>query len=174
MENKLEFAISGNISFDDGNDLPYSVPAFTKEKILPRDQTSIVKITGKSREGVVCTPFMIKGDEEPKQKFHVVAGGGGDGEGCIILPASEQYHPIQSVQWRENGELVKQKDFFHPGTKEAILKTPAHGNNKETTMIFQARNSTRGRKSTGFGLMVTAFGGECHVNELNEDSGDIF
>jgi len=47
----------------------------------------------------------------------------------------------------------------------------AHGDIFATTMIFQARESTRSRRSTGSGLMVTAWGSECHINMLTDDLG---
>ena len=126
------------------------------------------EITGETDSGLICTPFVHEDDEEPKQKFHIVSDGNG---GCVILPAAEQYHYIAPTFWYENGELVSQQDYFHPGTREAILKTEAHGNNHATTMIFQAREATRARRSTGFGLMVTAAGAECHINELTDEIG---
>ena len=89
----------------------------------------------------------------------------------MILPANEQYHHIKQTNWHENGEIVTQQDHFHPGTKEAVLKTAAHGNNLATTAIFQAREATKARMSSGMGLMVTAFGSECHVNELTDNLG---
>ena len=115
----------------------------------------------------MCTPYKQEG-EEPYLRFHIVSDGAG---GCVILPASEQYHSIQPFQWYENGELVKQHDHFHPGTREAVLKTDAHGDNYESTLIFQGKDATKSRRSTNFGLMVTAFGGECHVNKLTDELG---
>ena len=107
--------------------------------------------------------------EDFKLKFHIVEDGDG---GCVILPASEQYHPIKSTFFKENGEWIQQEDFFHPVTREAVLKTPAHGDNHATTMILQKnKNSLKKRTAAGYGLMVTAAGDECHVNELPESLG---
>ena len=132
------------------------------EKEVPLDSV-IKKILAKTKSSR-CVSFVPPIGSEPKIKFHVVQK---DHGGCIVLPASEQYHHIQSVHFVENDELHEQKDFFHPVTEEAILKTPAHGNNIETTMIFQARQ----KRKTDFGLMVTAAGDECHVNELPFETG---
>ena len=87
---------------------------------------------------------------------------------CIILPVLQQYHPVKSVEFTENGETVRQEDHFHPHTKEAILKVPAHGKNKEATIIFQSSK----KRSTEFGLMVTAAGDEYHVHHLPEELGN--
>lgn len=168
IDNELSVGIGGDIVYSDDYRQQYSVSYFSVASIIPKDNLAIKKITGKTVNGVVCSPFISNDDEEPKQRFHIVAGTDG---GCVVLPASEQYHHIQPIHWYEGGELVKQQDYFHPGTREAIMKTPAHGKIKATTMIFQARNSTRKRRSAGFGIMVTASGGECHVNDLHEEKG---
>ena len=144
--------------------------ALSSGKILPRDELYIKSITGQTDGGMVCQSYVMEENEDPKQKFQIVEDGEG---GCMILPSSEQYHHIGPTHWYENGELVTQQDYFHPGTREAVLKTEAHGNIFATAMVFQARESTRSRRSTGFGLMVTAWGGECHINHLTDEMGIV-
>merc|ERR1712110_1148415 len=167
IQNELAEGVSGDIIFEDNFRQKYRVSGFGFEDIVPQDDLNIRKITGKTDSGAICEPFVLEEDEEPKRKFHIVWGD----ESCVILPASEQYHHISPTHWYENEELVTQQDYFHPGTREAILKTEAHGDNHATTMIFQAREATRSRRSAGFGLMVTAAGAECHVNELTDEIG---
>jgi len=166
IKNELSDDVSGDIIYEDNVRQTYSVTGLGFEDIVPQDELDIKKITGTTDSGVICKPFVHEDDEEPRRKFHIVSDEEG---GCVILPASEQYHHIAPTHWYENGELVKQQDYFHPGTREAILKTEAHGDNHATTMIFQSREATRSRRSTGVGLMVTAAGAECHVNELNDE-----
>ena len=38
-------------------------------------------------------------------------------------------------------------------------------------MIFQAREATKSRRSSGSGLMVTAWDRECHINMLTDEMG---
>ena len=171
IENELSVGVSGDIIFEDNFRQKYRISAFDSGDIVPQDDLGVKEITGETDAGVVCEPFVLNDDEEPKRKFHIVWSGE---DGCVILPASEQYHHIAPTNWQaENGELVAQQDYFHPGTREAILKTEAHAENHATTTIFQARESTRARKSAGFGLMVTAAGAECHVNELTDEIGKM-
>lgn len=168
IENELSDGVSGVIFFvDDESGLPYEISAKSLEKINTQDIRNVQRVTGITNNGVVCDPFVWDGISEPKRKFDILT----DAVGCVILPSPEQYHLIGPTTWLENGELVNQQDFFNPGTREAILKTEAHAGNHETTMIFQAKEATESRRSAGFGLMVTAAGAECHVNELNDDIG---
>lgn len=168
IENELSEGVRGDIIFDDNYRQPYRVSSLGSEDIVPQDDLNVKEITGTTDSGVVCEPFVLEEDEEPKRKFHIVWGE----ERCVILPASEQYHHIAPTNWQaDNGELVSQQDYFHPGTREAILKTEAHADNHATTMIFQAREATKSRRSSGVGLMVTAAGAECHVNELTDEIG---
>ena len=147
---------SYNVSAGETFQLPYN-PEFT-----------IYEVRGTIKEsGKVCTPYQHQGVEEPKHKFKIV-NGTSDGE-CIILPASQQYHPIKSVEFIENGVTVRQEDHFHPHTREAIMKVAAHGKNKEATIIFQSSK----KRSTEFGLMVTAAGDECHIHHLPEELGNF-
>ena len=167
----MSVGVSGDIIFEDNFRQKYRISAFDSGDIVPQDDLEVKEITGETDTGVVCEPFVLEDYEEPKRKFHIVWSGE---DGCAILPASEQYHHIAPTNWQaENGELVEQQDYFHPGTREAILKTEAHAGIHATTTIFQARESTGARRSTGFGLMVTAAGAECHVNELNDEIGKM-
>jgi len=166
LDNATPFEVTGNIIYEDEYRQKYSVDALSLEKIVPLDDLFIISITGQTENGLVCASYIKEENEDPKQKFQIVEDGEG---GCVILPSSEQYHQIGKTHWYENGELVTQQDHFHPGTREAILKTEAHGNIFATAMVFQARESTRSRRSTGFGLMVTAWGNECHINKLTEE-----
>ena len=134
----------------------------------PQDDLNIKEITGITESGVTCKEFSLQDDDEPKRKFHIVADGDG---GCLILPASVQYHFIRHTTWQENNVTIQQEDHYHPGTKEAILKTPAHGKNLATTMIFQKNDASSRRRSTEFGIMVTSVGSVCHVNELKSETG---
>ena len=161
---------SGEIYFvDDNSGLPYEVEAGSLKDIVTPEQI-VQSVSGVmfGHDGMICDSYNWDGKSEPARKFKIVPG---DLAGCKIVPESEQYHLMGPTYWLENGELVSQQDFFHPGTREAILKTEAHAGNHETTMIFQAKEATRTRRSAGFGLMVTAAGAECHVNELNDDIG---
>lgn len=166
ITNELDKEVSGTISFENNNPLPepYTVIANSavKKDFLPLEPV-IVNITAKTDDGISCEPYILT-EGEPKLKFHIVST---DNGGCIVLPASQQYHPIGITEWEENGITVTQEDYFHPVTKEAILKTPAHGNNFATTMIFQ---SSKKRSGEG-GLMVTAAGDECTINVLPAELG---
>ena len=167
----MSVGVSGDIIFEDNFRQKYRISRFDSGDVVPQDDLDVREITGETDTGVVCEPFVHKDDEEPKRKFHIVWSGE---EGCAILPASEQYHHIAPTNWQaENGELVAQQDYFHPGTREAILKTEAHAGNHATTTIFQAKESTKARKSTGVGLMVVAAGAECHINELSDEIGKM-
>ena len=166
IENELSDGVSGDIIFEDDFRQNYGISAQNSEDIYPQDDSIIKEITATSDTGVICEPFILEEDEEPKRKFHIVSDGEG---GCVILPASEQYHEIAPTTWYEDGEIVKQTDYFNPGTKEAILKTEAHGNNPASTTIFQAREPYR--RSAGFGLMVIASGAHCLINELSDEIG---
>jgi len=169
IENELSVGVSGDIIFEDNFRQKYRISGFGSGEIVPQDDLGVKEITAKTDTGIVCEPFVHNDDEEPKRKFHIVWSGE---DSCTILPASEQYHHIAPTNWQaDNGELVAQQDYFHPGTREAILKTEAHDEILATTTIFQARESTRARRSTGVGLMVTAAGAECHVNELSDEIG---
>ena len=144
-----------------------SVDAFSSEEIVHNDASFVTSVTGLIDNSLICTPYVKSDNEDPKQKFKIVKVG----DGCQILPADEQHHPVGQTTWYENGELVTQEDYFNPRTREAVLKTGAHGDRPNSTTIFQARESTNSRRSTGFGLMVTASRHECHVNHLNDDLG---
>ena len=107
-------------------------------------------------------PYQHKDNEENKLLFNIVWIL--PNVECVILPESQQYHPVRTTHWDEGEHKVKQTDYFHPITREAVLKTPAHGDNLPTTMIFQSSK----QRSTELGLMVTTSGNECHVNRLPE------
>ena len=145
--------------------LEYSVAAGETFKDPYRPENIIVEVSGTNSNGRVCKPYKYQEGEEPKHKFKIV-NGNSDGE-CIIFPDSQQYHPVKSVEFIENGETVRQEDHFHPHTREAIMKVAAHGKNKEATFIFQSSK----KRSTKFGLMVTAFGDECHIHHLPDELG---
>ena len=130
-------------------------------------ETPIIEVSGTRKNGKVCTPYTYQEGEEPKHKFHIVDGK--EKGSCIILPASQQYHPVKSVEFTENGETVKQEDYFHPHTREAIIKVSAHGKNKDAAMIFQSSK----KRSTEFGLMVTAAGAECYIHHLPKELGEF-
>ena len=85
-----------------------------------------------------------------------------NGEGCQIVPSDQLFQPVRTTHWDENGLRVKQIDGYNPITKEAVLKTPSHGNNHKTTMIFQSGK----QRTSGSGLMVTASGKECRVDDI--------
>ena len=131
------------------------------DDIVP-PEPKIKEITGTTKDGQVCTPYQHKDkdNEEHKLLFNIVW----ISNQCVILPESQQYHPVRTTHWDEGEHKVKQTDHFHPITREAVLKTPAHGDNHPTTMIFQSSK----QRSTEFGLMVTTSGNECHVNRLPE------
>ena len=129
------------------------------DDIVP-PEPKIKEITGTTKDGQVCKPYQHKDNEENKLLFNIVW----IFNQCVILPESQQYHPVRTTHWDEGDHKVKQTDHFHPITREAVLKTPAHGDNHPTTMIFQSSK----QRSTEFGLMVTTSGNECHVNRLPE------
>ena len=168
IQNEVQSRIRGEIVFEDNFEQPYEIDSLALADIVPQDDLTIKEIKGETEHGVTCSPFVHKDEEDPKRKFHIVSDGEG---GCVILPASKQYHLISPTSWEENGEIVSQEDFFHPGTREAVLITKAHGNRPETTTIFQGQDSTKSRRSTSFGLMVTASEWECHINHLTDELG---
>ena len=131
------------------------------DDIVP-PEPKIKEITGTTKDGLVCKPYQHKDNEENKLLFNIIWIL--PNVECAILPESQQYHPVRTTHWDEGEHKVKQTDYFHPITREAILKTPAHGDNHPTTMIFRRRK----QKSTDSGLMVTTSGNECHVNPLPE------
>ena len=167
IDNTTPDDVTGEITYEDNTTQEYSVDASNSEEITHNDASFVTSVTGQIANGLVCTPYVKSDNEDPKQKFIIVIVG----DGCRILAADEQYHSIGQTTWYENGELVTQEDYFNPGTREAVLKTGAHGDRLNSTTIFQARESTNSRRSTGFGLMVTASKHECHVNHLNDDLG---
>ena len=65
----------------------------------------------------------------------------------------------------ENGVSVAQSDSYNPVTKEAIARTPAHGNNKASTTVIQGGGS----RSSGIGLMVTVVDDACYAHDLPEE-----
>ena len=156
--------VSGNISYYDDNvhhAENYSIAGndiFVDDIVSP--EPKIKEITGTTKGGQVCTPYQHKDNEEHKLLFKIVL----KFDQCVIIPKYHQYHPVRSTHWDEGEHKVKQTDHFHPITREAVLKTPAHGDNLPTTMIFQSSK----QRSTEFGLMVTTSGNECHVNRLPE------
>ena len=120
----------------------------------------------------ICDIFLIwrfppLDKEEYKLLFEIIPTQ--NKKGCKIIASNQQFHPIRTTHWEESGELVSQTDFFHPITKEAVLKTPAHGTNQHTTMIFQSSK----QRTTGIGLMVTAAGDECKLNPIPEGKTSI-
>ena len=129
------------------------------DDIVP-PEPKIKEISGTTKDGQVCIPYKHKDNEEGKLLFNIVL----ILNQCVILPESQQYHHVRTTRWEEGEHHVKQTDHFHPITREAVLKTPAHGGNHPTTMIFQSSK----QRSTGFGLMVATSGNECHVNPLPE------
>lgn len=162
--NQLPEKVTGKISFNYPPADPYKVGA--KKNVTIKDLPVglfIELITAATEGGIACEPYKFTGGEK-KLKFDIVPV---DIIGCKVIPASQQYHLIGTTEWEENGIKVLQEDFYHHITKEAILKTPAHGNNLATTMIFQ---SSKARSGAG-GLMVTAAGEECVINELPEELG---
>jgi len=158
--------MSGMINFKAIPPMPYTLKFNANNKFNYIFTTSVPMgaiitniTTQKIAPNYACDPYIHAPGGEQKWKFIIVWDGS---EECSVTPASQQYHPIGVTEWEENGIKVKQEDFYHPITKEAILKTPAHGNNFATTMIFQSSKT----RSTGSGLMVTAAGNECTINEL--------
>ena len=165
VHNYLDVEVSGNISFYDENvhhAENYSVAGMDTfvDDIVP-PEPKIKEITGQV-DGQICLPYQHKDNEENKLLFKIVWNI--EMDKCEILPESQQYHPVRTTHWDEGEHKVKQTDHFHPITREAVLKTPAHGDNLPTTMIFQSSK----QRSTEFGLMVTTSGNECHVNRLPE------
>merc|ERR1712110_1233684 len=162
--NQLPEKVTGKISFNYPPADPYKVGA--KKNVTIKDLPVglfIELITAATEGGIACEPYKFTGGEK-KLKFDIVPV---DIIGCKVIPASQQYHLIGTTEWEENGIKVLQEDFYHHITKEAILKTPAHGKNLATTMIFQSSKA----RSGGGGIMVTAVGDDCVINNLPEELG---
>jgi len=165
IHNELDETVSGGIFYEDNvhHAESYAVKSnetFVDDVVPP--EPIIKKITGMTDSGVYCLPYTLPPSGEPKLKFHIVRNETG---GCLIIPASVQYHPIKSVKFTENGNDVEQQDFFHPHTREAILKVPAHGRNLDAAIIFQGKR----QRSSGSSIMVTATGHECHIHLIPEE-----
>ena len=169
IHNELDETVSGGIFYEDNvhHAESYAVKSnetFVDDVVPP--EPIIKKITGMTDSGVYCLPYILPPSGEPKLKFHIVRNETG---GCLIIPASVQYHPIKTVKFTENGNDVGQQDFFHPHTREAILKVPAHGRNLDAAIIFQGKR----QRSSGSSIMVTATGHECHIHLIPEELGNI-
>ena len=124
IDNKFSEAVSGKIQYQANlhQAETFSIEPLDsfKEDIIPPEP--IIKIiTGRTKSGVQCDHYELPDDGEPKLKFHITENGN---NGCKIkpAPAADQHHLIQDVHFYENDMIVKQKDFFNPMTREAIIK----------------------------------------------------
>ena len=91
IQNELAESVSGDIIFEDNFRQKYRASGLSPKDIVPQDDLNVQEITGTTDSGVICEPFVHEADDEPKRKFHIVPDEEG---GCVILPASEQYHLI--------------------------------------------------------------------------------
>merc|ERR1712227_237455 len=104
IHNELESGIiNGAIKFKKIDIiLEYSVAAGETFKDPYDPETVIVEVTGANSNGNPCRSYKYQEGEEPKHKFKIVKGNSPGG--CVILPASQQYHPVKSVEFTVNGE----------------------------------------------------------------------
>ena len=161
INNELSEDIHGTIEYERNHhtEMYTATSGATFTEVIIPPEPIIKKITGKMKNNTLCESYEHD-DEEHILLFDIIPKS--NSGGCKIVASEQQYQPIRTTHWEEKGIKVKQVDAYNPITKEAVLKTPAHGKNQKTTMIFQSSI----QRASGPGLMVTASGDECLINNI--------
>ena len=106
ISNELSEQIHGTIEYEKNHHAEnYTVASGnTFVDVITPPEPIIKKITGKMKHNLICDPYE-HADEEHILLFDIIPLS--NGGGCKIVASEQQYQPIRTTHWEENG--IKEK-----------------------------------------------------------------